>query len=183
MNKIQSYSHVFKIFSLLALIILPLALILYWINPLGWEGNIGLAISSLLFNTTFVPQVMNPQNWQVSTRILALLIDLIPIGFMMGIAYALMQLFKCYEKGLVFEVINAHYIKLVGILMLVKAIIVPTLYQALITLVLSWHNPPGQRYFYLTISMSDIVIAIIVIMISWIMKEAAQIKSEQDYTV
>ncbi|MDO8953367.1 MAG: DUF2975 domain-containing protein [Gammaproteobacteria bacterium] len=182
MKKIQYYSRVFKMLCYIAFIGMPVILIAFWLNPFGMGGDISQSMWYLFSNLPISAGVAM-QKWELSTRLYAIVINFIPLGFNMAIAYSLAKLFNCYQHGQIFAERNARYIRLIGRLMLAKALIIPTIYQALITVDLTWHNPPGQRLMNMSLNISNIVIAIIVIMISWIMLEAAKLKLEQEYTV
>ncbi len=60
------------------------------------------------------------------------------------------------------------------------------LYQALIGFMLTWRNPPGHRFVSITLDQTNIgiiLVALMVILISWIMLEGCKIREEQQLTV
>jgi hypothetical protein len=171
MNKIVKLSRRLKIFFTIVLLVMPIILIATWINPMPG------------FN--FLPDGTNLNDILVSTKFYGFLVSCLPIGLDMAILYSLIRLFKLYERGEVFSLNNAKCIRLTGWLLLARVIVDP-FYQVLITLVASWHNPPGHRYIAIsTNSVSFILLltALSVLLISWVMVEAAKLKETQDYTV
>ena len=62
----------------------------------------------------------------------------------MMILYFLIKLFKLYEQGKIFALSNVKYLKKIGICMLINQE-VSFIYEALISFVLTLHNPAGHH--------------------------------------
>lgn len=102
------------------------------------------------------------------------------------ILYFLIQLFKHYENGEIFSIKNIRYIKDIAITILYGQLLINPLYQAMISAVLTWHNPVGERTALIMFSSTNIGLllgAILIILVSWIMQEGHQLQKEQQYTV
>jgi len=176
MNKIQRVSKVLRIVFQIAFVLWPLVLAIHWYFAIGHTST------NLLFN--FIPEgIIHPISR--IEALLGFLIGLIPITIEMTIIYFLTKLFKLYEQGKTFTLSNVEYLHKIGIWMLIKQA-VGFFYDALLTFVLSIHNPPGHHFAAFTFSNYDvynIVIAIMVIVISWIMAEGCKLQEEQKYIV
>ena len=96
-----------------------------------------------------------------------------------------MRLFNLYQKGTIFAIDNVRYIRNIGIVMLLWEIVSP-FYQVLVTFILTSQNPPGHHFVTFSINSIDIsttIIAVIIIVVSWIMREGVELQQEQQYTV
>ena len=78
-----------------------------------------------------------------------------------------------------------RYIRNIGYALIVTQVIDP-IYQGIMGFVLTWHNPPGHRFSAISLDQTNIgviLIALIVILISWIMSEGCKLREEQQLTV
>lgn len=178
MNKIQRVSLFLRTIFQIAFIVWPLALALYWF----------FAPQSILNNLpiSFIPkgtEILHPITY--ADAFWGFLIGLLPITIEMLIIYFLIRLFKLYEQGKIFTLLNVKYFRNIGICMLINQGI-GFVYDVLITFVLTLHNPPGYHVASFTFNNHDaynIVTAIMVIVISWIMAEGCKLQDEQQLTV
>jgi hypothetical protein len=183
MLKIQRLSHFLKYVFQLLLILWPILFVMAWIflSPIDLNDPRGFN-----FKVYFIPnfeKVLHPIS--LLTRIEAMAIGFLPLCVDLFIIYSLLKLFSLYEKGEIFSSKNVYYIKRAGIGLLLSQLISP-IYQAIITMLLTWNNPAGQRYIAMTFdqfNLSAILIALMIILIAWIMLEACQLKEEQKLTV
>lgn len=183
MNKIQRVSLFLRFVFQIAFVVLPLMLALYWIFAPQ------LNLNSMHYNLpiiNFIPdgiKILHP-----ITGVDALwgfLIGLLPTTIEMMILYFLIKLFKLYEQGKIFALSNVKYLKKIGICMLINQE-VSFIYEALISFVLTLHNPAGHHTASISFGTYDIyniVTAIMVIVISWIMAEGCKLNEEQQLTV
>lgn len=113
------------------------------------------------------------------------LISSIPaIPAMFGI-YSLKKLFNLYEREVVFSSQNAEYILKFGY-NLIAWVAAKFVFVALISIALTINNVTGERMLVIQVDVSDIAMLIsglVVILISWTMREAAIMADEQKYTV
>ena len=97
----------------------------------------------------------------------------------------LIKLFGLYSRGKIFTADNVRCIRRIGIVILIYNLLFP-LYEMLMTFILTMNNPVGERLVRLGFGGTDIaqiVIAIMIILISWIMDEGRKMEEEQAYTV
>ena len=178
MNKIQRVSLFLRIFFQIALLIWPILLIIYW-----------------SFASTLIPKAdflsLIPSHLEILHPItskdafLGFVIGLLPLTIEMTIFYLLSKLFKLYEQGKIFTLRNVKYIKNIGITMLIGQL-VQFIYEGLISFALTYHNPSGHKVALFTFGNYDaynIVTAVMIIVISWIMAEGCKLQEESKYTV
>jgi len=116
-------------------------------------------------------------------RLAAFLVTLIAVSFKMRITWLLVRLFRLYEGGQFFSASNVSVFRHLGwtLVLLAPAEI---LTQMLLTLVLSFQLP--QRSLSLSLSSNQLTLLVtggIVLLISWVLSEAWQLKIENDLTV
>lgn len=183
MSKIQILSRVIQVIFILMFIATPILYILYW-AVFGTEIFVQLD-----WNMANIP----PDSWTslvngslpTPIRFVAFIISLIPIITFMYLYYFLMRLFGLYGRNIIFSMENVTYIRRVGITLLLWQILHP-LYQVLLTFTLSINNEPGHRYISATFSTAqarDLIIAVMIIVISWIMKRGVELETEYQLTV
>ena len=112
-------------------------------------------------------------------------IQLLPLSITIGICYRLAQLFHLYEEGSLFELDNIKIIKQISIFMITGELI-QIIYQPLITAALSFNNPAGQRFASITLgstNLTTLITAFIILIASWIVKEAHELKNDAQLTI
>lgn len=112
-------------------------------------------------------------------------IQLLPLSITIGICYRLAQLFHLYEQGSLFELDNIKIIKQISIFMITGELI-QIIYQPLITAALSFNNPAGQRFASITLgstNLTTLITAFIILIASWIVKEAHELKNDVQLTI
>lgn len=128
-----------------------------------------------------------PVNSPLPVKILFLgfMVSLIPtIPALYGL-FNLKSLFKLYAKEIVFSNKNAEYI-LRFAYSLIAWVVAKLVFIALMSVVLTFENQTGERMIVIKLDISDITMIIsgsVIILISWVMKEAAIMKDEQNYIV
>ena len=103
----------------------------------------------------------------------------------MFVKYFLIRLFRLYEEARIFTTENVHYIRLTGLMIFLSQIILP-FYEALMTFVLTSHNPVGKHFITISFGNGNIkilIIALLIMLIAWIMDEGRKIQDEQQLTV
>lgn len=181
MNNIKKVSHFFKRLFQLWFWLLPIMTIGIWIFSAHPEmaGKTDFGISVM---PHFI-KIMHPLSF--ANRLTGFAIGLIPLAISMLLFFYLIQLFKLYEQGKIFLIENARLIRKAGIMLLLGQLIRPV-YEGLISASMTWQNPIGHRTLMLSFTNTDlgtIIIAVIVILISWIMLEACKLQEEQQLTV
>lgn len=120
-----------------------------------------------------------------SARLMGFVVVMIPTGVAMTGTYHLMRLFKLYERGEIFKLSNVHcYKKLSRVL--VWWFVASILCSSLLSVVLTFHHPPGQRVITLGMNSSELttlLVGLILMVIAWVMEEGRKLQEDQDLTV
>ncbi len=184
MNKIQKLSRFFKVVFAIIFFGWPVVLLLIWFqNQDSFLANpMGLNIANYLSN------YIDPHDLRqlsLLEKIAGFMVSCIPTAISMMIAFSLIRLFDCYQRGVIFALESIQYIRRVGIIMLIGAALNP-LYQALICLVVTLNNPHGQRFIKISLDgnyFRNLITAGIVFLIAYIMQEGVKLHEEQALTV
>lgn len=183
MDKIKRISLFFRVLFQFLLVALPIFLITAWVK---FSGT--LVMISGIINLSYIPAAYSNSILHTlsgSEKLLALCLSSIPMFVQLYILFSLIRLFKLYEKGEIFSINNVRYIRNIGYALLVTQIIDPV-YQGAMGFVLTRYNPPGHRFASITLDQANIgviLIAFIVILISWIMAEGCRLREEQQLTI
>lgn len=116
---------------------------------------------------------------------LLLAIQLIPLSMTLLICQALSKLFSLYERGDLFELENIRLIKRIGLLMILGQGL-QLLYQPLMTAALTFNNPEGERLMSITMgstNASALMTGLVILIASWIVKEANVLKTDSQLTI
>jgi hypothetical protein len=183
MYKIEKLSRFFKWVFRIILLGWPLFIAVIWFqNEANFPGAIGINIKGFLGSMSFYVTRPLP----LDTRVLGFLVSGIPAAVGMFIAFSLMRLFACYEKGAVFTQESIILIRRIGMMMFLWALLNP-IYQILMSMVLTWDKSAiGMRQFGICFDFDyvrNLIIAGIVFLIAHVMQEAIKLKTEQDLTV
>jgi len=182
MNKIQRVSLFFRVLFQIGFIVIPVFTAVCWIYA---PQPLHLAI----FTIDTIPQgypILAP--FTPTTRILGFLITLLPATVEMLVLYFLIKLFQLYERGEIFMLENVRYLRNIGYILLIGQLINP-IYDGLITANITWRNhfiKKGTSIAAVTFdgtNISFILMALLVILISWIMAEGGKLREEQQLTI
>jgi hypothetical protein len=197
MQKIKQASRWFRRLFQVCFWILPVLLVVFWLRaPDSWLSETPFKLSFLpesitmgiVYDAEIVPKAAQSQmnyDLEPSTKLLGFLISLIPLTIMELTLYFLIRLFKLYEKGEIFSPQNVNYCRNIGYTLLASQVLNP-IYHGLMSATMTWHNPPGQRYASFSFTgtnISIILIALGIILISWIMAEGCKLQEEQRFTI
>lgn len=183
MDKIKRISLFFRVLFQVFLLALPILLITAWLVSSGTLVLLGGAINLNYIPAAYSDSILHTLSG--SEKLLALSLSSIPMFIQLYILFSLISLFKLYEKGEIFSLNNVRYIRNIGYALLVTQII-DSIYQGAMGFVLTRYNPPGQRFASITLdqtNMGVLLIALIVILISWIMAEGCKLREEQQLTI
>lgn len=182
-DKIKRTSLFFRVVFQIIFVALPIVLITAWII---FSGT--LVIPGGIINLNYIPAAYTNSMLHTlsgSEKFMALGLGSTPMLIQMYILYSLINLFKLYEKGDIFSFNNVRHIRNIGYALLLTQIIDP-LYQGAMGFVLTRYNPPGHRFAAITMDQTNIgvvLIALVVILVSWIMAEGCKLREEQQLTV
>lgn len=125
-------------------------------------------------------------SWTPGLKLLGLSADLIGhFSLWLGL-FILKWIFSNYSKGDVFIMANARYYQYLAWLFVADAILMKPLFDLMMILVATLHNPPGQRILSLGIgitSIQDVLWGSVVMIIAWVMAEANKLQEEQQLTI
>ncbi|MCY6379599.1 DUF2975 domain-containing protein [Hoeflea prorocentri] len=113
-------------------------------------------------------------------RISLILLLALPLGVSLYGLWNIRMLFDCYARGEVFSPAPAAHIRNVGLAMLVN-VVLTALVHSLGSLVLTLDNPPGTRQLSVTASSDTYLLLLLgglLLVIGWVMQEAARISDE-----
>ncbi|CAN5374080.1 DUF2975 domain-containing protein [soil metagenome] len=181
MNNIKQVSRCFRLLFQACFIILPFLTLYGWMHP---EGPVILLNHSIVLD--FIPHgypITHPIS--ATTKIIGFFISLIPTSISLLILYFLIKLFRLYEQAIIFSLQNVKTIRNIGYALLCSEIIDP-IYQALISILMTWSNRPGHLTIAISFSgvnIAMVLVAILTILISWIMAEGYRLQEEQQYTI
>jgi hypothetical protein len=105
-----------------------------------------------------------------------------PVLVGLALLWQLWALFGEYLRGAVFSPRALACLRRFGALLVVLAVVQP-LGQALMSVAISWDNPPGQRVLLVSISSSDnalVIGALVFVAIARVMTEAARVAEENE---
>ena len=189
MNKIKRVSWFFRIIFQIIFIGFPLLLAYSWMtNPEEF------VLFNGIINGSFIPkgylatadhpsQIMHVMS--VSERLCGFLVCMIPMAIDLFIVYSLIKLFRLYERGEIFSINNVRYMRNIGYGLLAGEFIDP-IFQSLMGIVLTIHNPPGHRFFSIgwgSTNAGIILMALMIILISWVMAEGCKLREDQQLTI
>ncbi len=171
--RIQRVSRRFRWLFNVLIISTPIATILFWVffDELT-QGKMDLPI------TLYSPL-------STTSLLLAGIASLLPMSITLYNLITLRNLFRLYEQGIVFAKENAQCFKRLGY-SLIAWVIAHIIYIPLLSLALTFENPPGMRAITIQFGILEpliLIIGAIVVFISWIMREATKLEDEQAYTV
>jgi len=182
MSKIQKQSRRARIFFQSLFVITPIAVCYYWLTvetPYDFLTSFGvIQVTHNIDSYTQLPLTL-------TTRILATIASLSLCGVTMYALKVLINLFRSYERNDIFTLDNAMSYQKLGYSLFywVGASVV---YGALMSVILSFNNPPGDRMLaigFVGVDFLTLVLGFIILIISWVMKEAYILAAENSHTI
>lgn len=179
MKKIQRASHFLCLLFKSICWLLPIAiafLTFFKIDVMIGYGMFDRIVSSSQIYST---------NYSFLHKLMIFSIQLLPLSITLLICHKLARLFHLYEKGVLFEIENITIIRQISVFMIVGELL-QLIYQPLITAALSFNNPAGQRFVSITLgstNASTLITAFVILIASWIVKEAHQLKNDVQLTI
>lgn len=180
MNKIQTVSLYLYYLFLLVFILTPLVYLVYWLVPQTLFAAIGWSLSGVGGE-----QFPSVADLSLPLRGVCLVVSLLPMLANLFIWYFLIKLFNAYRQGQIFTGRNARLIRNIGLTQLIWQLMsIP--YQILITFVMTAMQPPGHHVIGFAVTqhdVADIVSAVIIILVAWVMQRAAELQQDQILTI
>lgn len=173
-DRIQRVSHKFRLLFSALIFCIPITILMYWLFfnhlPIGFKAELPVAVNQAL---------------PFKTLLLAFLVSLIPTSVAMYGVINLKELFKLYEKAIVFSERNVRCFRRLGYT-LIYWVVANLIFVILISIVLTFNNTQGERMIVAQFGISDfgaLIIGAVVVLVSWVMNEAAKLEDEQVHTV
>jgi len=177
MNNISKLSRKFGLLFKLLMVLYPVTVILMWCGMINIPPDY-FAFSRLPISVDF-------GQLSAGLRLKACMLQMIPTMFVTLSLYYLVQLFKLYERGVIFGRENTVLIKSIGYTLIYQALAF-FLSQPLLSLLLTMDAAPGQHVLVISIGsveFSNLIIGGIVILISSIMVEGQKLEEEKALTI
>ena len=182
MSKIQKQSRRARIFFQSLFVLTPIMVCYYWLTvdtPYDFLTSLGIVQVSI--DVDYFTQLP----LTVTTRILAVIASLSLCSIIMYAFRVLINLFRSYERNEIFTLDNVMSYKKLGYCLFywVGASVV---YGALMSVILSFNNLPGERVLAIGFEGVDfltLVLGFIILIISWVMKEGYILADENDHTI
>lgn len=185
MNKIKRVSVFFKWVFIVLLIALPLIQFVGWIYaPESFRVLLGFVKISVIPQPYTRPDAIL-HTLSMTEKMLGFIVSMVPVAIQMLTLVYLIKLFELYKLGEIFSLKNVKYIRNIGYTLLVGELIEP-FYQFVMGLVLTLNNPHGHRFAAITLDQTNVgivLMALLVILISWIMAEGYQLREDQQLTI
>lgn len=179
MHNIQSVSRILHAVFILLFCLTPLVYAAYWLDPTHTLVRWGWQLAG-------VSNAMPPlSQLSLPIRATAWVVSWIPMVVDLFIWYFLIRLFNAYRAGHIFSRPNARAIRNIGITLLVWELLnFP--YQILLTFVMTSTQPAGHHFIAVSYSnhdLTNILVAVTIIVIGCIMQRGAELAEEQALTV
>lgn len=173
-DRIQRTSRKFYLLFSVLLVLVPLSHAFYWLcfnmMPEGFLIELPVKVS---------------QNLPLTTLLLALLVNCIPLSLVLAGILALRKLFGLYRQAIIFSADNVRCFRHLGYALL-GWVPAQLLYTGLVSAILTWGNPEGQRAIVLQFgspNLTALIAGAMIIVIARIMDEARILEDEQIHTV
>ena len=182
MTQLQIYSYRVALICRLFIFLLPVGIVYFWLTiqtQYSYLSTMGLVQFELDINQL----TKTPLSMQ--TRLISISVSLFYSMILMRALMLLITLFNSYKNGDIFTRENTQVYKKLGFSVFYW-IMGGVFYHALMTLVLSFNNPPGQRMFAVSFTGVDFLglcVGFLIIMISWVMQEGYKIRDENIHTI
>ena len=178
-SKIQRISSRLYVVFFAFAVLMPMLTAGYWIFFNELPENM---ISASLKMQSSLPI---PDELLLSQRMLCLMVSLFPLAIKLAAVFTIMRLLKLYRAGQFFSGSHVQCFKRLGRI-LIYYTVAGVVESTAIVLVMTMNNPSGQKMLSIGFSSDDLtllVVAAIVLMISWIMDEGRKMAEENELTV
>ncbi|OMH33906.1 DUF2975 domain-containing protein [Motiliproteus sp. MSK22-1] len=182
MSNIQKQSRRVRLFLQLLFFVIPAGVVYFWLTA---QTEFDLLTKAGVIQLSFNIDSLTQLNLSYTTRLLAAFASLLVASIVLYALSILIRLFRNYENGNIFTQENARYYQKLGYC-LFYWVAGGVIYGGAISVILSFNNPPGERILSLGFAGIDfltIVLGFLVLIISWVMKEAYQIADENSQTI
>ena len=182
MSKIQKQSRRARLFFQSLFVLTPIAVCYYWLTV---ETSYDFLTSFGVIQVTHNIDSYTQLPLTLTTRILATIASSFLCSIIMYALKVLINLFRSYERNEIFTLDNVMSYQKLGYSLFywVGASVV---YGALMSAILSFNNPPGDRMLaigFVGVDFLTLVLGFIILIISWVMKEGYILADENSHTI
>ncbi|MEZ8610212.1 DUF2975 domain-containing protein [Vibrio sp. 10N.222.51.C8] len=182
MSNIQKQSRRVRMLLQSLFVLTPIMVCYFWLTvetPYDFISSTGIFYLTYdIGNYTMLPLTM-------TTRIVTAFTSLLMSSILMYALMVLIRLFRNYERGEIFSLENAMSYQKLGY-SLFYWVLGSVIYGSLMSVILSFNNPPGERIFEISFVGMDfltLILGIIILIISWVMKEGYILADEHSQTI
>lgn len=187
-TRIQRFAKFFRAIFVIFLILTPLLIGGVWLagGEITVDDGDSTTVLEMVIDDIVIEEAIAPSfplPWK--TRLLGLAVSMIPTGIGMLSLWWLVRLFSCFTVGQIFTESTVKYIRRLGWTMVAGFVATP-IHEALLTMVLTMHNPPGERMMTISLESADfeeLLTAGVIILVSWIMEEGRKLRETDELTV
>lgn len=197
MNKIKTISKVIMLFLIIEMAITILIGTVSTISNLQGKPSLSLIVaqnnnflSGVSYDETIKikDKVFDPNSdlQNLNSRLLKVGSNITSMTANLALYYFLFMLFRNYSQGKIFQIENSKLLMICAIIYLLDSVLINQICTNLDLLSATINLPEGERVLSLTFGnhqIHSLTKGVLLLVISWIMKEAQQIKEEQDLVV
>ncbi len=185
MSKIKIYSIGLKWACMLPIVFVLVSMVFFWFFNMHHSQSYGATHTSYRFD--FIPDgITISQAPSILVKVAGFFISLAQNSMLFLVFIYLIKLFSLYGRREVFSLRSVKLIRKVGVVLLLSELVFNPIGQMLLSLLLTFNNSPGDRALSVSLSgsnMSLVLVAVIVLLLSFVMKEAQVLQAEVDQTV
>jgi len=182
MSDIQKQSRRARLLFQSLFVLTPFTVCYYWLTvgtQYDFLTTLGIIQTSYDINSyTKLPLT-------ITTRVIAATASLLLCAIIMYALQVLTHLFRNYEQNEIFSFNNTMSYKKLGYC-LFYWVGASVIYGAVMSVVLSFNNPPGERILsisFVGMDLLTIMLGFIILIISWVMKEGFILADENNHTI
>ncbi|MEZ9299224.1 DUF2975 domain-containing protein [Vibrio splendidus] len=182
MSNIQKQSRRVRMLLQSLFVLTPIMVCYFWLTV---ETPYDFISATGIFYLTYDIGYFTMLPLTMTTRIVAAFTSLLMSSILMYALMGLIRLFRNYERGEIFSLENAMSYQKLGY-SLFYWVLGSVIYGSLMSVILSFNNPPGERIFEISFVGMDfltLILGIIILIISWVMKEGYILADEHSQTI
>ncbi|MEL0607592.1 DUF2975 domain-containing protein [Vibrio echinoideorum] len=182
MSNIQKQSRRVRMLLQSLFVLTPIMVCYFWLTV---ETPYDFISATGIFYLTYDIGYFTMLPLTMTTRIVAAFTSLLMSCILMYALMVLIRLFRNYERGEIFSLENAMSYQKLGY-SLFYWVLGSVIYGSLMSVILSFNNPPGERIFEISFVGMDfltLILGIIILIISWVMKEGYILADEHSQTI
>ncbi len=179
---LSKYSRIMRRIFQGLLVLLPIGIVCFWATyqtPYAYLSNLGI----VQINTPI--DILTKLPLTFLTRLMAIIVSLIFSLILVRALMLLIRLFGHYAKNEIFSDRNVNIYRHLGHCVFYW-VFGGMVYQALMTVVISMNNPPGQRMLFVSFTGLDaltLLVGVIILGIARVMREGQRLADENEYTI